>query len=43
VRFEEAVENILVHDLLGWIVPTLLFVGLWTWLGRRMGGKDGDP
>jgi cell division protease FtsH len=41
VRFEGALDNTLFRDLLSWVVPTLLFFGVWTWLGRRMAGKDG--
>jgi len=41
VRFEGALDNTLFRDLLSWIVPTLLFFGVWTWLGRRMAGNGG--
>ena len=41
VRFEGALDNTLFRDLLSWVVPTLLFFGVWTWLGRGMAGKDG--
>jgi len=41
VQFTGEIESTLVRDLLSWIVPPLLFVGLWIYLGRRaqaMGG-----
>jgi cell division protease FtsH len=36
VRFNGQIESTLVRDLLSWIVPVVLFVGVWMWLGRRM-------
>jgi cell division protease FtsH len=41
VQFNGEIESTFVRDLLSWIVPPLLFVGLWIYLGRRaqsMGG-----
>ncbi|MGP0090340.1 MAG: ATP-dependent zinc metalloprotease FtsH [Xanthobacteraceae bacterium] len=35
VRYTGEVESTLVRDLLSWIVPMLLFVGVWFYLGRR--------
>jgi cell division protease FtsH len=34
-------ENTLVASLLSWILPTLLFVGIWYWAMRRMGQGTG--
>jgi len=34
-------ENTLVANLLSWILPTLLFVGIWFWAMRRMGQGAG--
>ena len=31
----------LLRDLLSWIMPVLLFVGVWMWLGRRFAGASG--
>jgi cell division protease FtsH len=36
VRFTGQIESTLLRDLLSWIVPVALFVGVWMWLGRRM-------
>ena len=37
VRFSGQVENRWLSTLLGWIVPTVIFVGVWRFLLRRMG------
>jgi cell division protease FtsH len=39
VRFSGAVPNTLLRDLLSWIVPVLLFFGLWAFLFRRMANQ----
>ena len=41
VRFKGTVENTLVRDILSWILPVLLFVGIWMFLIRRMAEKQG--
>src|SRR5918997_1869293 len=35
VRFTGQVESTFVRDLLSWVMPVLLFVGLWWYLGKR--------
>jgi cell division protease FtsH len=41
VRYSGAIPNTLLRDLLSWIVPVLLFFGLWAFLLRRMAGGQG--
>lgn len=41
VRFAGEVENTFIHDLLSWVVPTLLFFGLWMFLMRRFSNQGG--
>jgi cell division protease FtsH len=41
VRFAGEVESTFVHDLFSWVVPTLLFFGLWMFLMRRFSGQGG--
>lgn len=41
VKYTRVLENTLVRDLLSWVVPVLLFFGLWMFLMRRAGGKGG--
>jgi cell division protease FtsH len=41
VRYTGQIENTLLRDLLSWIVPVALFVGVWLWLGRRLMGAQG--
>jgi cell division protease FtsH len=41
VKFAGVVENTFFRDLLGWIVPALVFFGVWMYLARRMGGEGG--
>src|SRR5262249_24894865 len=36
VTYTGQVESTFVRDLLSWIVPVLLFLGVWTYLSRRM-------
>ncbi|MGE0719833.1 MAG: ATP-dependent zinc metalloprotease FtsH, partial [Alphaproteobacteria bacterium] len=38
VRFAGRVESTFLRDLLSWIVPVLLFVGVWMFLMRRVAG-----
>jgi cell division protease FtsH len=41
VKFTGRVENTWLTALLSWILPTLLFVGVWMFVMRRMSGAQG--
>src|SRR4051812_6402486 len=41
VRYTRVYESTLLRDLLSWIVPALVFFGVWYWLARRMAGQQG--
>ncbi len=41
VKFGGAVESTFLRDLLSWVVPTLLFFGLWMFLVRRFAQSQG--
>jgi len=41
VRFEGRVENTLLRDLLSWVVPALLLLGVWTFMGKRLAAQGG--
>jgi cell division protease FtsH len=41
VEFAGEIESTLLHDLLSWILPVLLFFGLWIVLMRRFAQRDG--
>ncbi len=42
VEFTGVVENTFFRDLLGWVVPALVFFGIWMFLAKRvMGGQGG--
>ncbi len=41
VRFEGVIENTLLRDLLSWVVPALLLLGVWTFMGRRLAAQGG--
>lgn len=41
VPYTRVVENTLLKDLLSWIVPTLVFFGLWFFLFRSFANKQG--
>jgi len=41
VKFTGVVENTFFRDLLGWIVPALVFFGVWMFLAKRMAGAGG--
>src|SRR5215213_8148552 len=43
VRYTGQVESTFLRDLLSWILPVLLFFGLWAYLGRRMAQGLGGP
>jgi cell division protease FtsH len=41
VRFRGVVESTFLRDVLSWVVPALVFFGLWMFLIRRMAEKQG--
>jgi len=41
VRFAGEIENTFLRDLLSWVVPVLLFAGLWMFLMRRFSQSGG--
>jgi cell division protease FtsH len=41
VRVTGQVENTFLRDLLSWLLPVALFVGVWMWLGRRFMNAQG--
>ncbi|MEI7968589.1 MAG: ATP-dependent zinc metalloprotease FtsH [Betaproteobacteria bacterium] len=41
VRFEGLIENTLLRDLLSWVLPALVLVGVWGFLGKRLAGQGG--
>ena len=41
VKFEGVVQNTFFRNLLGWIVPALVFFGIWMFLAKRMAGEGG--
>ncbi len=41
VKFRGAVESTLLRDVLGWVLPTALFVGVWYFAVRRMQERGG--
>jgi cell division protease FtsH len=41
VKYTRASENNLFRDVLSWVVPALVFFGVWYLLVRRMGGQQG--
>jgi cell division protease FtsH len=41
VKFSGQVQSTFFSELLSWVVPTLLFFGLWMFLMRRMAGQQG--
>ncbi len=41
VRYTGRIESTFVRDLLSWIMPVLLFAGLWWYLGRRFAEAQG--
>jgi cell division protease FtsH len=41
VRFTGQVESTLLRDLLSWVMPVLLFFGLWWYLGKRVADAPG--
>jgi cell division protease FtsH len=41
VKYTGEVPNRWLSDILGWIIPLVFIVGLWTFFFRRMGGAEG--
>src|SRR3990170_1500668 len=41
VRYTGQIESTLLRDIRSWIVPVLLFVGLWWYISRRMADPQG--
>jgi cell division protease FtsH len=41
VRYTRAYESTFLRDLLSWVVPALVFLGIWFWLARRMSQAGG--
>jgi cell division protease FtsH len=41
VKYTGEVANRWLSDVLGWIIPLIFIVGLWTFFLRRMGGAEG--
>jgi len=41
VRFTGVVQSTWLKDLLGWVIPALVFFGLWMYLMRRFADKQG--
>ncbi len=41
VKFTGVVENTLFRDILGWVLPAVIFVGIWIFAMRKFAGKQG--
>jgi cell division protease FtsH len=41
VRYTGQIESTFLRDLLSWVMPVLLFVGLWWYLGKRFADAQG--
>lgn len=41
VRFTGQIENTFLRDLLSWVMPVLLFFGIWWYIGRRAAAGGG--
>jgi cell division protease FtsH len=41
VKYQGEVASRWISDVLGWVIPLLVIVGLWTFFLRRMGGAEG--
>jgi cell division protease FtsH len=41
VKVTGVVENHLVGDILSWVIPAVIFFGIWTFVMRRFGGQQG--
>jgi cell division protease FtsH len=40
VKYNQKIESTFLRDILSWIIPTLIFLGIWMFLIRKMAGKD---
>ena len=40
MQFTQVVENTLFRDIMSWVLPALVFFGIWTFLARRMMGGN---
>ncbi|MDF3064090.1 MAG: ftsH [Microvirga sp.] len=43
VRYTGRIESTFLRDILSWVLPVLLFFGVWAYLGRRMAQGLGGP
>lgn len=41
VKFAGEIENTIIHDILSWVLPVLLFFGVWMFLMRRFAQREG--
>jgi cell division protease FtsH len=42
IKYRRQIESTFFRDLLSWVLPVLLFVGIWMFIGRRLAaGMDG--
>ncbi len=41
IKFRRQIESTFLRDLLSWVLPVLLFVGIWMFIGRRMASGMG--
>ena len=41
VKFTGIVENTFFRDILGWVLPAVIFVGIWIFAMRKFAGKQG--
>jgi len=41
VKYTRTIESTFFRDLLSWVVPALVFFGVWFYLARRMAGQGG--
>lgn len=41
VKFSGEIENTIIHDLLSWVLPVLLFFGIWFFVMRRFAQREG--
>ena len=41
VKYGQVIESTLLRDILSWVVPALVFFGIWMFLARRMGQNSG--
>jgi len=41
VPYSRVIESTLLRDIMSWIIPALIFFGIWYFLIRKMGGEQG--